>query len=159
MKYLALQIFLSRLTMLYSVLYLVLDMDFHSVNVFVYMRDEGVHWPITWTNLNSSAVPCRRLVLWHLTDVLAALIISGLSPWRISYWACLSLDTKQLRKGIHNLLVIMFLALLPYEHQGEERGADKTLTLRPQNRHMRAYWKTVLSTKLIMTEADWDAAH
>lgn len=29
--------------MLYSVLYLVLDMDFHSVNVFVYMRDEGVH--------------------------------------------------------------------------------------------------------------------
>lgn len=98
-------------------------------------------------------------MLWHLTDVLAVLIISGLSPWRISYWARLSLDTKQLRKGIHNLLVIMFLALLPYEHQGEERGADKTLTLRPQNWHMKAYWKNVLSTKLIMTEADWDAAH
>lgn len=105
-------------------------------------------------------------MLWHLTDVLAVLIISGLSPWRIIYGAPLSLDTKQLRKGIHNLLVIMFLALLPYEYQSEERGADKTLNLKlfnlrglPQKQNMRAYWKTVLSTKLIMTEADWDAAH
>lgn len=91
-------------------------------------------------------------MLWHLTDVLAVLLISGLSPWRISYWARLSLDTKQLRKGIHNLLVIMFLALL--ENQGEERGQNLDFEA-PES----AYWKTVLSTKLIMTEADWDAAH